>query len=106
MRIGDADGVHFGVWAPNADRVSVVGDFNGWDGRLHPMRRLGPTGVWEIFIPGVGDGQRYKFEIRSNLHSELLLKTDPSDSAYATIGVDVARRDHVARRAMVCRSGG
>src|SRR5918993_515665 len=76
-RIGDADGVHFAVWAPNAERVSVVGDFNGWDGRMHPMRRLGPTGVWEIFIPGVCEGERYKFEIRSNLHGELLLKTDP-----------------------------
>ena len=77
MRIGDADGVHFAVWAPNAERVSVVGDFNAWDGRLHPMRRLGPTGVWEIFIPGLPEGERYKFEIRSSLHGELLLKTDP-----------------------------
>jgi 1,4-alpha-glucan branching enzyme len=77
MRIGEADGVHFAVWAPNADRVSVVGDFNSWDGRLHPMRRLGPTGVWEIFVPGIAEGDRYKFEIRSSLHGELLLKTDP-----------------------------
>ena len=77
MRIGDADGVHFGVWAPNAERVSVVGDFNGWDGRVHPMRRLEPSGVWEIFIPGVVSGQRYKFEIRSAQHGELLLKADP-----------------------------
>ena len=77
MRIGEADGVHFAVWAPNADRVSVVGDFNSWDGRLHPMRRLGPTGIWEIFVPGIAEGDRYKFEIRSSLHGELLLKTDP-----------------------------
>jgi 1,4-alpha-glucan branching enzyme len=77
MRIGEADGVHFAVWAPNADRVSVVGDFNAWDGRVHPMRRLGPTGIWEIFIPGLAEGARYKFEIRSSLHGELLLKTDP-----------------------------
>ena len=77
MRIGDADGVHFAIWAPNADRVSVVGDFNSWDGRVHPMRRLGPTGIWEIFIPGMEEGARYKFEIRSSLHGELLLKTDP-----------------------------
>jgi 1,4-alpha-glucan branching enzyme len=76
-RIGEADGVHFGIWAPNADRVSVVGDFNSWDGRVHPMRRLGPTGIWEIFIPGMAEGARYKFEIRSSLHGELLLKTDP-----------------------------
>jgi 1,4-alpha-glucan branching enzyme len=77
MRIGEADGVHFAVWAPNADRVSVVGDLNAWDGRLHPMRRLGPTGIWEIFIPGVAEGARYKFEIRSSVNGELLLKTDP-----------------------------
>jgi 1,4-alpha-glucan branching enzyme len=76
-RVGDAEGVHFGVWAPNADRVSVVGDFNLWDGRVHPMRQLSPTGIWEIFIPGVHEGQRYKFEIRSRVHGELLLKADP-----------------------------
>ena len=77
MRIGHADGVHFGVWAPNAERVSVVGDFNGWDGRVHPMRSLAASGVWEIFIPGVSEGQRYKFEIRSRAYGELLLKSDP-----------------------------
>ncbi len=77
MRVGEADGVHFAVWAPNADRVSVVGDFNMWDGRLHPMRRLGPSGVWEIFVPGLSEGQRYKFEIRSARHGEILLKADP-----------------------------
>ena len=77
MRIGDADGVHFAVWAPSAERVSVVGDFNMWDGRLHPMRRLGLSGVWEIFIPGIEEGQRYKYEIRSTNQGELLLKSDP-----------------------------
>jgi 1,4-alpha-glucan branching enzyme len=50
------EGTHFAVWAPNAQRVSVVGDFNGWDGRRHPMRRRGATGVWEIFLPGIGEG--------------------------------------------------
>jgi 1,4-alpha-glucan branching enzyme len=49
--VGDITGVHFGVWAPNAQRVSVVGDFNRWDGRVHPMRKLVPSGVWELFIP-------------------------------------------------------
>ena len=48
-------GVYFAVWAPNAQRVSVVGDFNGWDGRVHPMRKLIGSGVWELFIPGVGE---------------------------------------------------
>ncbi len=50
------EGTHFAVWAPNAQRVSVVGDFNIWDGRRHPMRRRGATGVWETFIPGLGEG--------------------------------------------------
>src|SRR5205085_5073721 len=57
-------GTSFAVWAPTARSVSVVGDFNSWDGRLHPMRAIGSTGVWELFVPEVGDGTRYKFEIR------------------------------------------
>lgn len=56
-------GTHFAVWAPNAARVSVVGDFNQWDGRRNPMRRVGNTGAWEIFIPALGDGTLYKYEI-------------------------------------------
>ena len=55
--------MHFAVWAPNADRVSVVGDFNGWDGRIHPMRYLTPHGVWEIFIPGIG--RRREVQVRA-----------------------------------------
>ncbi|HEX4343125.1 MAG TPA: 1,4-alpha-glucan branching protein GlgB [Verrucomicrobiae bacterium] len=73
------DGVHgtsFAVWAPNAQRISVVGDFNQWDGRVHPMRLLGGSGVWEIFIPGIGEGAHYKFEIR-DAHGKIGLKTDP-----------------------------
>jgi 1,4-alpha-glucan branching enzyme len=73
------DGVHgtsFAVWAPNAQRISVVGDFNNWDGRFHPMRLLGASGVWEIFIPGVGQGAHYKFEIR-DAHGNIKLNTDP-----------------------------
>jgi 1,4-alpha-glucan branching enzyme len=69
-------GTSFAVWAPNAQRVSVVGDFNQWDGRCHPMRLLGASGVWEIFIPGVGEGALYKYEIK-DAHSALILKTDP-----------------------------
>jgi 1,4-alpha-glucan branching enzyme len=76
MRLGETDGVHFAVWAPNAQRVSVVGDFNNWDGRVHPMRSLGSSGVWEVFLPVARLGHRYKFEIRSR-HGEILLKTDP-----------------------------
>jgi 1,4-alpha-glucan branching enzyme len=70
-------GVHFAVWAPNAARVSVVGDFNGWDGRRNPMRRRGGVGVWEIFIPGLGEGAVYKYEIRAADGALLPLKADP-----------------------------
>jgi 1,4-alpha-glucan branching enzyme len=70
-------GVHFAVWAPNAERVSVVGDFNFWDGRRHPMRRRGATGVWEIFVPGLGEGAAYKYEIRGPGGALLPLKADP-----------------------------
>ena len=71
-----ASGVSFAVWAPNARGVSVIGDFNGWDGRLHMMRTLGSSGVWEIFVPEVGEGTKYKFEIRTR-DGDLLLKSDP-----------------------------
>src|SRR5262249_46513468 len=74
--IGGVAGVHFAVWAPNAQRVSVVGDFNRWDGRVHQMRKLIPSGVWEIFVPDVSDGVRYKFEIRTP-EGHLLMKADP-----------------------------
>jgi 1,4-alpha-glucan branching enzyme len=69
-------GTAFAVWAPSARSVSVVGDFNGWDGRLNPMRTLGSAGIWELFVPGVGDGARYKYEIRAQ-DCSLLLKADP-----------------------------
>jgi len=69
-------GVGFAVWAPNAQRVSVVGDFNGWDGRYHPMRPLGVSGVWELFVPGLGPGTLYKFEVR-DCHGQVSLRTDP-----------------------------
>src|SRR6187399_1696051 len=65
LTIDGVQGAHFAVWAPNAQRVSVIGDFNRWDGRAHVMRRLVPSGVWEIFIPELHDGSCYKFEIRT-----------------------------------------
>ncbi len=71
------DGTHFAIWAPAARRVSVVGDFNDWDGRRHVMRRRGTTGVWEAFLPGVDDGARYKYEIKAGDGSLLPLKADP-----------------------------
>ncbi|MDX6666130.1 MAG: 1,4-alpha-glucan branching enzyme, partial [Solirubrobacteraceae bacterium] len=69
-------GVSFAVWAPAAQAVSVVGDFNSWDGRLHAMRTMGSSGIWELFIPGVQAGQRYKFEILTQA-GDLRLKADP-----------------------------
>jgi len=74
-------GVAFAVWAPNARSVSVIGDFNGWDGRLHPMRTLGATGIWELFVPGLAPGSKYKFELRTRTRG-LRLKADPL--AFAT----------------------
>jgi len=70
-------GTTFAVWAPNASRVSVVGDFNAWDGRRHPMRLRRECGVWEIFLPGVAAGARYKFELLDSAGHLLPLKADP-----------------------------
>ncbi len=72
----DSLGVHFAVWAPNAKRVSVVGDFNHWDGRRNPMRPAGQTGVWEVFLPNIGDGVLYKYEI-VQADGAKALKADP-----------------------------
>ena len=69
-------GTSFAVWAPGARSVRVVGDFNGWDGRVHPMRVLGSSGVWELFLPGVGAGAHYKYEIYTG-GGHLTLKADP-----------------------------
>ena len=76
MEVNGHAGVLFSVWAPNAQRVSVVGDFNDWDGRLHPMRKRVESGIWEIFIPGVGEQAHYKFELR-NCFGQVVLKGDP-----------------------------
>ena len=75
-RQGDIDGTRFAVWAPNARAVRVIGDFCAWDGRLLPMRLLGDSGVWELFVPGVGAGARYKFEILT-AERQLRVKSDP-----------------------------
>ena len=75
-------GVRFACWAPNAERVSVVGDFNRWDGRAYPMATHGVSGVWELFVPGLGDGTLYKYEIRNRNTGEILVKTDPYARAY------------------------
>jgi len=76
MRVDDVDGVSFAVWAPNATRVSLVGDFCAWDGRLLPMRGLGGSGVFELFVPGAPPGSHYKYEIRTR-EGALRTKADP-----------------------------
>jgi 1,4-alpha-glucan branching enzyme len=70
-------GVHFALWAPNAQRVSVIGNFNHWDGRRHSMRNRGSSGVWEIFIPDLGQGEVYKYEVKSQHNGYLVEKSDP-----------------------------
>ncbi len=74
-------GVRFAVWAPSARTVSVIGDFNHWDGRVNPMRSMGSGGVWELFVPGIEEGVHYKFEIHAQ-DGERLIKADPY--AFAT----------------------
>jgi 1,4-alpha-glucan branching enzyme len=77
IKLGRVPGTHFAVWAPNAQRVSVVGAFNGWDGRRHMMRRRGGSGVWEIFIPNLEVGTAYKYEIVAPDGTLLPQKADP-----------------------------
>ena len=106
-----ATGVHFAVWAPNASLVAVVGDFNEWDGRRHPMRRRADTGIWEIFIPDIAHGRAYKFRITGPDGTVQPLKADPyaffSELRPATASIvaapgkpewgDAAHRAHWAR---------
>jgi len=90
-------GVQFGVWAPNAARVSVVGDFNQWDGRISPMRHRGSSGVWELFVPGLAEGAIYKYEIRPTSGGPNLLKSDPygfRSELRPNTGSIVTRLDH------------
>jgi 1,4-alpha-glucan branching enzyme len=76
------EGAIFAVWAPSARRVSVVGDWNGWDGRWHPMRLHPGNGIWELFVPGVGEGARYKFEVLPGSGAPLAAKADPLAFAF------------------------
>ncbi|MEA3276208.1 MAG: 1,4-alpha-glucan branching protein GlgB [Pseudomonadota bacterium] len=94
--VGGVSGVQFAVWAPNAERASVIGDFNGWDGRVHPMRSRAGSGVWELFIPEIGAGGFYKYELRDhdgNIH----VKIDPYANAFQfrpeTAGIICAKSD-------------
>lgn len=76
------EGVLFATWAPNAERISVVGNFNDWDGRAHPMRVRGGSGLWEVFIPGVQPESIYKFEVRNRATGAVFLKSDPYGQAF------------------------
>ncbi len=82
MKVLGVSGTRFAVWAPNASRVSVVGDFNQWDGRRHVMRLHPGNGIWEIFVPGTGAGAKYKYEIQDAGGKLLPLKTDPYAAYY------------------------
>lgn len=90
------EGCHFAVWAPNARDVSVVGDWNNWDGRVNPMQPRGDSGVWELFVPGVKENAHYKFELHDQ-HGHLLVKSDPMavygqhGSATASLTFDLKR---------------
>ncbi len=75
--VNGVKGVNFAVWAPNAQRVSVIGDFNRWDGRRHPMQRRNDGGIWELFIPDIGVGERYKYALVSNLGGYYVERADP-----------------------------
>lgn len=89
---GGVSGVSFAVWAPNARRVSVIGDFNFWDGRVNPMRKRIETGIWEIFIPHIGTGQHYKFEI-IGCEGNLFAKSDPF-AFFSQHGISTASITH------------
>ncbi len=80
--VGAVKGVRFAVWAPNAERVSVVGPFNRWDGRIHPLHSHGASGVWEVFIPGLAVAELYKYEIRNSHSGQIQIKSDPYGHAF------------------------
>jgi 1,4-alpha-glucan branching enzyme len=77
VKVGGTRGVHFAVWAPNARSVHVIGDFNSWDSRRHPMRLLDTSGIWELFVPELEEGEKYKFDIRSKYQKYEAVKSDP-----------------------------
>ena len=98
IRHEGADGVHFAVWAPNARRVSLVGDFNEWDGRRHVMRLRRDTGIWEIFVPDIDEGRHYKYELVGAGGEPLPLKADPyafrAELRPANASITAPRPDH------------
>jgi 1,4-alpha-glucan branching enzyme len=83
-RVAGQDGAAFGLWAPNAEAVSLVGDFNGWDRESHPLSALGGSGIWQGFVPGLGDGAIYKYHLRSKLNGYEVDKADPFGTHHET----------------------
>jgi 1,4-alpha-glucan branching enzyme len=108
VTIDGISGVRFSVWAPNAHNVSVVGDFNSWDARRHPMRFRMPAGVWELFVPRIGPGERYKYEIVGADGVRLPQKADPvanrTEPPPATASVVAAEHAHAWRDGAWMRS--
>ena len=98
VNMDGVDGVRFAVWAPNAERVSVIGEFNNWDGRVYPMRMHGSSGVWEIFIPEIRQHALYRFEIR-NRNGHVMVKSDPYAQGFelrpGTASLTTPARTHV-----------
>ena len=82
----DVTGTYFSVWAPNAERVCVIGDFNSWDTESHPLRARGSAGIWEGTVPSIGPGVRYKYHIVSRYNDYRVNKADPFASAPAATG--------------------
>ena len=95
--VDDVAGVLFGVWAPNAERVSVIGNFNQWDGRRNPMRSRGGTGVWELFIPELYSGELYKYEILNRKTGAILQKSDPYSQQYEMRPRTASQVRHLSR---------
>jgi 1,4-alpha-glucan branching enzyme len=89
LEVDGVRGVRFAVWAPNAERVSVVGDFNQWDGRRHPMRLHPGSGIWELFVPNLTEGEKYKYEVRISRSGMVVNKSDPV-GFYAEMRPDTA----------------
>ena len=93
--VDGVSGILFSVWAPTAERISVVGDFNLWDGRCYPMRARGSSGIWELFIPELTQGLLYKFELRQRDTGQIFTKTDPY-GRYYEVRPNTASRLHLA----------